>query len=212
MVRLSGSGAALLALLATAGLGFSEGGSAIKTGGSGNSAYTANFVQVPGATPAAVNVTVTINSQACGGACGWMSIGFGTQMSGSKTYTCFNVIPAAATQLCATTFSKPPACATQSTVSANSFTFNSPGNFVCSFVSSGIGGQAWADTQSMVMAYGKGTSFSSMEQHAGGAGFSLGTVSFSSGGAPTSAAPTSSAAQTGAGVMSALLMVLATLL
>jgi hypothetical protein len=215
MIRLAGSGAALLALLATAGAGLSEGGSVIITGGSGTSAYTATLVQVPqnGATPAAVNVTLTINSQACGGACGWMSFGFGGGMAGSRTHTCFQ--SDVATQLCATELAKPPTCRTQSPVVANSVTFNSGGNFVCSFVSSEIGGFGWdrigGSTPPLVIAYGKGASYSLMSQHAVGAGWSLGSRVFTNSTSSPSS-PTNSAAQTGAGVISALLMVLATLL
>jgi hypothetical protein len=208
MVRLAG--AALLAL-AAAGLGSSEGASVTKTGGSGTSAYSATFEQVPGSTPAAVQVNLTINAQACNGACGWMSIGFGptSGMSNMQLHTCFQSSTGATQQLCATGFFQPPPCATQSVLVANSLDFNSGGNFVCSFTSSAIGGVAWANSQNMVMAYGTGATFIQMSKHAAGARFSLGTVNFSS---PPSSGPPNSAAQTGAGVMSALLMVFATLL
>jgi hypothetical protein len=200
-MRLSGAPGLLGMLLAAAGAGRGEGQIVSMTGGSGTATYNATFVRSPpvGAQQALVAVTVTLNSQACGGACGWLSIGIGNVMVGSKVFTCFQGSSSNGTQLCPISKSgTPPACGTQSQVVGAAA--NAGGNFVCAFNGNGIGGVSWSDSQPIVIAYGKGAAVSSMDKHAPNAGFSLGTVSFNS------------AAQTGAGVVSAVLLALATLL
>lgn len=190
-MRLSGA-TALLGMLAAAGAGLGEGQVVNKTG----DMFSATFVRSPTGN---VSVAVTLNSQACGGTCGWLSIGFGNVMVGSRTLTCFQSTSADSSQLCPKSKSvTPPACETQSQV--ESLANNVNGAFGCAFSGNGIGGVSWSDNQPIVIAYGKGASYSSMAIHASNAALSLGTVSFNS------------AAQTGAGVVSAMLLALATLL
>ncbi len=196
-MRLSGA-TALLGMLAAAGAGLGEAQIVSKT----TATYNATFVRTPpvGEQPAQVSVIVTLNSQACSGPCGWLSIGIGNAMVGSKTFTCFQSSSSPAAQLCPVDkFSTPPAgCGTLSQTTGSAT--NAGGSFICAFSGNGIGGVSWSDSQPIVMAYGKGAAISSMLQHAGNAGFSLGTVSFNS------------AAQTSAGLVSAMLLVFATLL
>ena len=195
-MRLSGA-TALLGVLAAAGAGIGEAQIVSKT----TATYNATFVRTPpvGAQQAQVSVIVTLNSQACSGPCGWLSIGIGNAMVGSKTFTCFQSSSSPGSQLCPISkLDPPPACGTQSQTTGSAT--NAGGSFICSFLGNGIGGVSWSDSQPVIMAYGKGAAASSMQAHAGNAGFSLGTVSFNS------------AAQTGAGLVAAMLLVIATLL